>query len=232
MFRSKKFHNFVELCLLKDYLQRPYCEQLLKHPFIRDIQERQVKLQIKEYIDKTRKVRRGSTTAQQQQQQQQMPPPIMQQEIHPHNHHHHPHPAPLPPVPLAAQAIVRRQQQEQDSSSDEDEILVQHETTKEAQNNTLRQNFKNVQSRQQNQQPQLYTNIQPSSAQQSRNSQHLVQQNGSAQQYPPPPLIGIQQQRPHSMTDLKLQQQQDNHRYQNYSGIVVNPISSDENRFV
>ena len=59
---SKKFHNFVELCLVKDYLIRSNCEQLLKHPFIRDCQEKQVKLQIKEFLDKTRKFRRSSTT--------------------------------------------------------------------------------------------------------------------------------------------------------------------------
>ena len=33
---SKKFHSFVEQCLIKDYQQRPNTEQLLKHAFIRD----------------------------------------------------------------------------------------------------------------------------------------------------------------------------------------------------
>jgi len=66
LFRSKKCHNFVESCLVKDYLIRSNCEQLLKHSFIRDCQEKQIKLQIKEYLDKTRKFRRSSThTAQQ-----------------------------------------------------------------------------------------------------------------------------------------------------------------------
>jgi serine/threonine protein kinase len=66
LIRSKKCHNFVESCLIKDYLIRSNCEQLLKHPFIRDCQEKQIKLQIKEYLDKTRKFRRSSThTAQQ-----------------------------------------------------------------------------------------------------------------------------------------------------------------------
>ena len=60
--RSKKFHNFVECCLVKDYLNRGNCEQLLKHPLIRDCQEKQVKLQIKEYLDKIRKIRRGSNS--------------------------------------------------------------------------------------------------------------------------------------------------------------------------
>ena len=58
--RSKKFHHFVESCLIKDYLNRPNCEQLLKHSYIKDCQEKQVKLQIKEYLDKIRKIRRGS----------------------------------------------------------------------------------------------------------------------------------------------------------------------------
>ena len=45
---------------MKDYLNRGNCEQLLKHSFIRDCQEKQVKLQMKEYLDKIRKIRRGS----------------------------------------------------------------------------------------------------------------------------------------------------------------------------
>lgn len=32
---AKKFHSFIETVLVKDYHQRPYTEQLLKHPFIR-----------------------------------------------------------------------------------------------------------------------------------------------------------------------------------------------------
>ena len=47
---------------MKDYLNRGNCEQLLKHPLIRDCQEKQVKLQIKEYLDKIRKIRRGSSS--------------------------------------------------------------------------------------------------------------------------------------------------------------------------
>jgi len=66
---SKKFHNFVETCLIKDYLHRPNCEQLLKHSFIKEIQEKQIKLQLKEYLDKIRKIRRSS---------------------HCHSHSHHP----------------------------------------------------------------------------------------------------------------------------------------------
>ena len=54
--RSSRFHNFVETCLLKDYTQRPNTEQLLKHPFIRDQPtERQVRIQLKDHIDRHRK---------------------------------------------------------------------------------------------------------------------------------------------------------------------------------
>jgi serine/threonine protein kinase len=53
---SKKFHSFVEQCLVKDYQQRPTTEALLKHPFIRDQpQERQVRIQIRDYIDRMKK---------------------------------------------------------------------------------------------------------------------------------------------------------------------------------
>lgn len=56
---SKKFHSFVDQCLIKDYQTRPNTEQLLKHPFIRDQpQERQVRIQIKDYIDRMKKTKR------------------------------------------------------------------------------------------------------------------------------------------------------------------------------
>jgi serine/threonine protein kinase len=56
---SKKFHSFVDQCLIKDYQSRPNTEQLLKHPFIRDQpQERQVRIQIKDYIDRMKKTKR------------------------------------------------------------------------------------------------------------------------------------------------------------------------------
>ncbi|XP_076854546.1 mitogen-activated protein kinase kinase kinase kinase 4-like isoform X4 [Brachyhypopomus gauderio] len=55
---SKKFFNFIESCLVKNYTQRPATEQLLKHPFIRDQpNERQVRIQLKDHIDRTRKKR-------------------------------------------------------------------------------------------------------------------------------------------------------------------------------
>ncbi|XP_060731805.1 mitogen-activated protein kinase kinase kinase kinase 4 isoform X9 [Tachysurus vachellii] len=55
---SKKYFNFIESCLVKNYTQRPTTEQLLKHPFIRDQpNERQVRIQLKDHIDRTRKKR-------------------------------------------------------------------------------------------------------------------------------------------------------------------------------
>lgn len=118
-FRSKKFHHFVELCLIKDYLIRSNCEQLLKHPFIRDCQEKQMKFQIKEYLDKTRKYRRSSNHSQQ----------------------------PFPNHDFQKQL----QQQLSDEDDDDDDLLIhhshqqQHQTQRENQFSTLRQNFKSVQ---------------------------------------------------------------------------------------
>ncbi|KAI5693685.1 hypothetical protein M8J75_003660 [Diaphorina citri] len=48
----KKFQSFIETVLVKDYHQRPYTDQLLKHPFIRDQPtERQARIQLKDHID-------------------------------------------------------------------------------------------------------------------------------------------------------------------------------------
>lgn len=53
---SSRFSNFVETCLLKDYMHRPNTETLLKHPFIKDQPtERQVRIQLKDHIDRHRK---------------------------------------------------------------------------------------------------------------------------------------------------------------------------------
>ncbi|XP_064409073.1 misshapen-like kinase 1 isoform X2 [Latimeria chalumnae] len=55
---SKKFIDFIETCLIKNYLNRPSTEQLLKHQFIRDQPtERQVRIQLKDHIDRSRKKR-------------------------------------------------------------------------------------------------------------------------------------------------------------------------------
>lgn len=59
-FRSKKFHSFIEQCMIKDYSQRCSTEQLLKHPFIKDQPtERQVRIQLKDHIDRHKKSRKG-----------------------------------------------------------------------------------------------------------------------------------------------------------------------------
>ncbi|XP_062997914.1 nik-related protein kinase [Elgaria multicarinata webbii] len=53
---SKKFLNFVDSCLVKNYTHRPATETLLKHSFIRDMQnERQVRILLKDHLDRTRK---------------------------------------------------------------------------------------------------------------------------------------------------------------------------------
>uniref|UniRef100_A0A6Q2WSC6 non-specific serine/threonine protein kinase n=1 Tax=Esox lucius TaxID=8010 RepID=A0A6Q2WSC6_ESOLU len=53
-----KFQSFIESCLVKSHGQRPSTEQLLKHPFIRELpNERQVRIQLKDHIDRTKKKR-------------------------------------------------------------------------------------------------------------------------------------------------------------------------------
>ncbi|XP_043347712.1 TRAF2 and NCK-interacting protein kinase isoform X22 [Dermochelys coriacea] len=55
---SKKFQSFIESCLVKNHSQRPTTEQLMKHPLIRDQpNERQVRIQLKDHIDRTKKKR-------------------------------------------------------------------------------------------------------------------------------------------------------------------------------
>ncbi|XP_040202796.1 misshapen-like kinase 1 isoform X9 [Rana temporaria] len=55
---SKKFIEFIDTCLIKNYMNRPPTEQLLKYPFIRDQPtERQVRIQLKDHIDRSRKKR-------------------------------------------------------------------------------------------------------------------------------------------------------------------------------
>lgn len=50
------FLGFIETVLVKDYHQRPYTDQLLKHPYIRDQPtERQVRIQLKDHIDRCKK---------------------------------------------------------------------------------------------------------------------------------------------------------------------------------
>uniref|UniRef100_A0A8C4R5L8 non-specific serine/threonine protein kinase n=1 Tax=Eptatretus burgeri TaxID=7764 RepID=A0A8C4R5L8_EPTBU len=55
---SKKFHSFIESCLVKNYVQRSNTEQLLKHPLVREQPtERQVRIQLKDHLDRTKKKR-------------------------------------------------------------------------------------------------------------------------------------------------------------------------------
>ena len=60
LLRSSRFQNFVETCLIKDYTQRPNTEQLLKHSYIKDQPtERQVRIQLKDHIDRHKKNKRS-----------------------------------------------------------------------------------------------------------------------------------------------------------------------------
>lgn len=146
--RSKKFHNFVESCLIKDYLIRPNCELLLKHSFIRDCAEKQIKLQMKEYLDKTRKSRRSSTHPSALNKEE------MQQQV-----------AQAPPHQIQ-QAISKQSDDEDEDDDDDDDdeeqeriplddtaMINEQFTQKENNFNTLRQNFKSVQHSSQQQQP-------------------------------------------------------------------------------
>uniref|UniRef100_A0A8C1NA69 non-specific serine/threonine protein kinase n=1 Tax=Cyprinus carpio TaxID=7962 RepID=A0A8C1NA69_CYPCA len=55
---SKKFQTFVDSCLVKNYQHRPSTETLLRHSFIKDLpNERQVRITLKDHLDRTRKRR-------------------------------------------------------------------------------------------------------------------------------------------------------------------------------
>uniref|UniRef100_UPI00358E14A0 traf2 and NCK-interacting protein kinase-like isoform X4 n=1 Tax=Myxine glutinosa TaxID=7769 RepID=UPI00358E14A0 len=55
---SKKFHSFIDSCLVKNYVQRSSTDQLLKHPLVREQPtERQVRIQLKDHLDRTKKKR-------------------------------------------------------------------------------------------------------------------------------------------------------------------------------
>ncbi|GAU94415.1 hypothetical protein RvY_06193 [Ramazzottius varieornatus] len=61
---TKKFTGFLEKVLVKDYHKRPFTEDLLQHTFIRDQPtERQVKIQLKDHIDRCKRLRGRSTDA-------------------------------------------------------------------------------------------------------------------------------------------------------------------------
>uniref|UniRef100_A0A673CLG5 non-specific serine/threonine protein kinase n=1 Tax=Sphaeramia orbicularis TaxID=375764 RepID=A0A673CLG5_9TELE len=55
---SKRFLSFVDSCLVKNHLHRPTTDVLLRHAFIRDLaNERQVRIMLKDHLDRTRKKR-------------------------------------------------------------------------------------------------------------------------------------------------------------------------------
>ncbi|XP_071979461.1 nik-related protein kinase isoform X1 [Engystomops pustulosus] len=60
---SKKCLNFVDTCLIKNYTHRPTTETLLKHSFVRDLQnERQIRIMLKDHLDRTRKKKEKDET--------------------------------------------------------------------------------------------------------------------------------------------------------------------------
>ncbi|XP_068596284.1 mitogen-activated protein kinase kinase kinase kinase 4 [Brachionichthys hirsutus] len=55
---SKRFLSFVDRCLVKNHLHRPTTDALLRHAFIKDLaNERQVRVMLKDHLDRTRKKR-------------------------------------------------------------------------------------------------------------------------------------------------------------------------------
>lgn len=59
---SRKFHSFIETVLVKDYVLRPHTDHLLRHTFLKDLpNERQVKIQLKDHLDRSKKVRMQSS---------------------------------------------------------------------------------------------------------------------------------------------------------------------------
>ncbi|XP_024139061.1 misshapen-like kinase 1 isoform X5 [Oryzias melastigma] len=55
---SKRFLSFVDSCLVKNHLHRPATDALLRHAFIKDLpNERQVRIMLKDHLDRTRKKR-------------------------------------------------------------------------------------------------------------------------------------------------------------------------------
>jgi len=51
--------DFISVCLIKDYTQRPNTDQLLKHAFFREQpSDRQIRIQLKDHLDRHRRIRR------------------------------------------------------------------------------------------------------------------------------------------------------------------------------
>ncbi|CAH8502676.1 unnamed protein product [Dicrocoelium dendriticum] len=56
---SSRFHDFTNKCLTKDYTKRPNTNDLLRHDFITNLpNERQVRIQLKDHIDRHKRSRR------------------------------------------------------------------------------------------------------------------------------------------------------------------------------
>jgi serine/threonine protein kinase len=161
---SKKFLSFVDQCLIKEYQSRPGTEQLLKHPFIRDQpQERQVRIQIKDFIDRMKKSKRqerendaaaaaamaavaaaAAAAANPHQSHHQ------QQIIHQHQHQQQPRLEPMKmmnPIPAAVKNAHYESDDDEDEDDDEDgfakaDSAAELLTAKPARDdNTLRNNF-------------------------------------------------------------------------------------------
>uniref|UniRef100_A0AAQ4NT40 non-specific serine/threonine protein kinase n=1 Tax=Gasterosteus aculeatus aculeatus TaxID=481459 RepID=A0AAQ4NT40_GASAC len=63
---TKRFLSFAEGCLVKNHLHRPTTDALLRHAFIRDLaNERQVRIMLKDHLDRTRKKREKGEEKQQ-----------------------------------------------------------------------------------------------------------------------------------------------------------------------
>lgn len=161
---SKKFHSFVEQCMIKEYQSRPGTEQLLKHPFIRDQpQERQVRIQIKDFIDRMKKFKRqekenheaaaaaaAAAAMAAAQQQHHHPTPSS------HQHQHVPQANNRLAEPLSSKMLQNSKRYESDEDEDDDddedgfakadssaELLT---TKPNIDDNTLRNNFHKLQS--------------------------------------------------------------------------------------
>ncbi|XP_019864172.1 PREDICTED: misshapen-like kinase 1 [Amphimedon queenslandica] len=52
---SPKFTSFIDQCLTKDPTKRPTSDELLRHPFVNDFPERQVRIQMKDQIDRMKR---------------------------------------------------------------------------------------------------------------------------------------------------------------------------------
>jgi serine/threonine protein kinase len=52
---SPKFLSFIDQCLTKDPTKRPTSDELLRHPFVNDFSERQVRIQMKDQIDRMKR---------------------------------------------------------------------------------------------------------------------------------------------------------------------------------